>query len=61
MVAVLFCHGSPVLTHVEHFGVDADPVEVAREFAGDVSLAARGQTNHHDDAWCDRHVGDVRT
>ncbi len=41
-------------------GVNSYPVEIATELFADVRLAPGGQTDHHDDAWCDRNVGNVR-
>ena len=39
------------------FGGHPDPVEVAGELLGDVRLATRGETDHHDQCWGVGHVG----
>ena len=39
----------PVLSQVEHPGVDSDPVEVPGELPADVGLAAGREPHHHND------------
>jgi hypothetical protein len=47
---------SPVFPHIEHFGVEAYPAQVASQFLGDVGLASSWETHHGntDEAVCYR-------